>query len=259
MPVAPTYPGVYIEEVPSGVRTITGVATSITAFIGRTPRGPVNSATEITSFGDFERTFGGLAASYPLTYAVRDFYQNGGSTAVIVRLFKFDNGTGVADVTVGELKLAASSPGSWGAKLRADVEVVDDAEAKASMGLAPDDALFNLRVRDTRPGGAVERILNLVVPKDKKKDVVRRPDKVLARESNLVRWKGDWPAAENDRPEAANVKNGASDTASADEKAAEDAAKAYTDAKNALVANPAKAAGYQKAQGDLQVAHLDQG
>ena len=39
MPITPTYPGVYIEEVPSGVRTITGVATSITAFIGRALRG----------------------------------------------------------------------------------------------------------------------------------------------------------------------------------------------------------------------------
>lgn len=42
MPVTLSYPGVYIEEVPSGVRTITGVATSITAFIGRTLRGPAN-------------------------------------------------------------------------------------------------------------------------------------------------------------------------------------------------------------------------
>ena len=42
MPVTPTYPGVYIEEVPSGVRPITGVATSITAFVGFARRGPVN-------------------------------------------------------------------------------------------------------------------------------------------------------------------------------------------------------------------------
>lgn len=34
MPVTPTYPGVYIEEVPRGVRAITGVATSIAAFVG---------------------------------------------------------------------------------------------------------------------------------------------------------------------------------------------------------------------------------
>ena len=60
MPVQPTYPGVYIEELPSGVRTITGVATSITAFIGRTLRGDLDEAVTITSFADFERLYGGL-------------------------------------------------------------------------------------------------------------------------------------------------------------------------------------------------------
>lgn len=88
MPVQPTYPGVYIEEIPSGVRTITGVATSITAFLGRTARGPVNEPFTITSYGDFERTFGGLLVDYPMSYAVRDFYLNGGSEAIIVRLFR---------------------------------------------------------------------------------------------------------------------------------------------------------------------------
>lgn len=86
MPVTPTYPGVYIEEIPSGVRTITGVATSITAFIGRALRGPVNQAVTINSYGNFERVFGGLWAESTLGYAVRDFYLNGGSRAIIVRL-----------------------------------------------------------------------------------------------------------------------------------------------------------------------------
>ncbi|RME01414.1 MAG: phage tail sheath family protein, partial [Bacteroidetes bacterium] len=74
MPVRPTYPGVYIEEVPSGVRTITGVATSITAFIGRALRGPVDEPTIINNFGDFERKFGGLWVDGPMSYAVRDFF-----------------------------------------------------------------------------------------------------------------------------------------------------------------------------------------
>jgi Bacteriophage tail sheath protein len=87
MPVTTTYPGVYVEEIPSGVRTIVGVATSITAFIGRAVRGPVNEATTINSFGDFERIFGGLWIESSLGFAVRDFYLNGGSQAVIVRLF----------------------------------------------------------------------------------------------------------------------------------------------------------------------------
>src|SRR6202043_2056104 len=88
MPATLTYPGVYIEEIPSGVRTITGVATSITAFLGRAPRGPTNEPTTANSFGDFERQFGGLDVNYPMSYAVRDFYLNGGSKALIVRLEK---------------------------------------------------------------------------------------------------------------------------------------------------------------------------
>src|SRR5262245_46773209 len=87
MPVAPTYPGVYVEEVPSGVRTITGVATSIAAFIGRAARGPTDTATTLTSYADFERIFGGLWTESSLGYAVRDFFQNGGGQAIAVRLF----------------------------------------------------------------------------------------------------------------------------------------------------------------------------
>ncbi|KAA3657734.1 MAG: phage tail sheath family protein [Chloroflexi bacterium] len=87
MPVTPTYPGVYIEEIPSGVRTITGVATSITAFVGRAKRGPVDEPITINNYGDFERRFGGLWNDSTLGFAVRDFYLNGGAQAIIVRLF----------------------------------------------------------------------------------------------------------------------------------------------------------------------------
>src|SRR5262249_15336119 len=87
MPITPTYPGVYIEEIPSGVRTIIGVATSITAFVGAAPRGPVNSPTTINNFGDYQRAFGGLSLNSSMSFSVRDFFQNGGTQAVIVRLF----------------------------------------------------------------------------------------------------------------------------------------------------------------------------
>ena len=52
MPATLSYPGVYLEEIPSGVRTITGVATSITAFLGRAISGLVNEPIAINSFGD---------------------------------------------------------------------------------------------------------------------------------------------------------------------------------------------------------------
>ena len=60
MPVTTTYPGVYLEELPSGVRPLVGVATSITAFVGWSPRGPENDAIRIQSFGDYQRRFGDL-------------------------------------------------------------------------------------------------------------------------------------------------------------------------------------------------------
>jgi len=88
MPTIPTYPGVYIEEIPSGVRTITGVSTSVTAFVGSAKRGPINKAVRILSYSDYERRFGGLDADSQMSYAVRQFFLNGGSEAWVVRLAK---------------------------------------------------------------------------------------------------------------------------------------------------------------------------
>ena len=129
MPVAPTYPGVYIEEIPSGVRTIVGVATSITAFIGRAPRGPVDEPITINSFGDYERAFGGLSFNYPMSYAVKDFYLNGGGQAIVVRLFKKTDGKEPnAKISLNDLKLEAATPGRWGEFLRFKVDYagIDD-------------------------------------------------------------------------------------------------------------------------------------
>jgi phage tail sheath protein FI len=81
-----TYPGVYVEEIPSGARTITGVATSVTAFIGAAKRGPVNRPVCIRSFADFEQRFGGLVANLELGYAVRLFFLNGGTDSWVVRI-----------------------------------------------------------------------------------------------------------------------------------------------------------------------------
>jgi len=88
MPVQVTYPGVYIEEISSGAHTITGVATSITAFVGRAAQGLIEEPMTIFGFGDYEREFGGLSHDYPMSFAVQDFFLNGGSQAIIVRLYK---------------------------------------------------------------------------------------------------------------------------------------------------------------------------
>src|ERR1041385_4609472 len=128
MPVALTFPGVYIEEVPSGVRTITGGATSITAFIGRAFQVPVNQPVRIQSFADYERMFGGLWQDSTMSQAISHFSQPGGNDAIIVRIFNplVDLAASTATITLatpgGSLLLEASSPGLWGSALRASVD-----------------------------------------------------------------------------------------------------------------------------------------
>jgi phage tail sheath protein FI len=143
MPIAPTYPGVYIEEIPSGVHTITGVATSITAFIGFTSRGPVNEAVHIFSFADFERAFGGLAVDSPMSHCIKHFFQNGGTEAYVVRVAQ---GAVAATVTmkntttgvVNVLDVEAASEGTWGNNLQLDVDY----------DTANPSSLFNLRITE---------------------------------------------------------------------------------------------------------------
>jgi phage tail sheath protein FI len=165
MPSALTFPGVYVEEIPSGVRTITGVATSIAAFVGRTRKGPAQNPRTITSWADFERVFGGLSRDYPLSYAVRDFYENGGTTAIILRLFKAGGTPGLSKFAVGNLKLMATSEGKWGDKIGIKIDKVGITEAVAD---AVDPALtaadfFNLTVINGGPSGPKEIYLGVTL------------------------------------------------------------------------------------------------
>jgi hypothetical protein len=183
-----SYPGVYIEEIPSGVRTIVGVPTSIAAFIGRALRGPTNKAVVINGFGDFERIYGGLWRDSSLGYAVRDFFLNGGGQAIIVRLYKAGTTAAKATFSVSNLNFEAANEGAWGANLVAILDTNVSAVVAAQMGVAVGD-LFNLTFKDTAPGGASEEIRNVTVI-----DSSRRIDKVLELESNLARWHGSLPS-----------------------------------------------------------------
>ena len=194
MPATLTYPGVYVEEIPSGVHTITGVATSITAFIGQADKGPVDEAFVINSFGDYERNFGGLSLKSTMSFAVRDFYLNGGSKAVIVRV---TNGAATARATIpsasvsppspnppgDNLLLDASSPGLWGNNL----SVLVDHKTKDANSANPDPTLFNVTIFETNP------VTNQVVNSEKFLNVSVDPDnvrfiaKVLEQGSALMR------------------------------------------------------------------------
>lgn len=185
MPVTLSYPGVYVSEIPSGVHAITGVPTSIAAFVGRAVKGGVNAATTVTSYAEYERVFGGLAAYSSMGFAVRDFFLNGGATAVIVRLYRNDPADGAKAATVllpaGGLALEAATPGTWGQSLRVAVDLNVPSGMAASMGVDP-ATVFNLAVTDTSTGAA-EYFNNLTVA-----DHPSRVDRVLKARSNLLAY-----------------------------------------------------------------------
>jgi phage tail sheath protein FI len=102
-----------MEEKPSAARPIEAVGTSVAAFVGPAPRGPVDRAKRITSFHEFVREFGGLDSRSFLGYSVQHFFANGGREAYVVRLASDDARS--ASVTLSRaLKVKARSPGVWG-------------------------------------------------------------------------------------------------------------------------------------------------
>ncbi len=128
MPIQPTYPGVYIEEIPSGVRTITGVATSVAAFIGYFRRGPVDHAVQIFNMGDFERIFGGLDVLSEASYAIQQFFLNGGTQAYVIRVaagnLRHSNVviSNVSPAGGDVLTIRAIDEGTWGDNIRVKID-----------------------------------------------------------------------------------------------------------------------------------------
>ena len=190
MPDSPSYPGVYIDEIPSGARDITGVATSITAFLGRALRGPVNEPTRIRSFAEFERLFGGLWQSSTMSYAVQQYFLNGGTDALIVR---FVNGTESAAFVLppgkgaNDLRLEASSEGSWGDNLRVSVDYDTFTPAEA-------DRTFNLLVTEVDPSTNEPRVSEAFRDLSIDAEAARYVGKVLREESALLRMPDPHPA-----------------------------------------------------------------
>ncbi|HBB87637.1 MAG TPA: phage tail protein [Blastocatellia bacterium] len=181
MPITPTYPGVYVEEIPSGVRTITGVATSITAFVGSAAKGPTNRAELVLSWAEYERKFGGLDPAGPMSYSVYHFFINGGQRAYIVRVVTTGSQTAAenavaATITLdGKLKITASSPGDWG----------NDYAVVTSNRPAPNDKRFRLvvmNIKQDKKGIPVETFENLSMDKKDPRFV----ENVLKTESAFV-------------------------------------------------------------------------
>lgn len=183
--------GIVVAEGPGADSAIALLPTAVTAFVGRTLRGPANRPVTVKSYAEFHQVFGGLWQPSPMSYAVEQFFECGGQRAVIVRVV---NGGAPATISLPcgneSLTLAALSPGSREA-LRASVDYDNIAASE------PDR--FNLVLQRVRTRGSdhiedqeIFRRVS-VVP-----DTTRYVAAVL-QESQLVRVRGPVPATRPDR------------------------------------------------------------
>lgn len=103
-------PGVYIVAADPQERALAPARTDVAAFVGIAQRGPVDTPTRVTSFAEFQRTFGSFIASGYLAYAVKAFFENGGIAAWIVRATAPPAGTMVTSVIGQRLNLQSLLP-----------------------------------------------------------------------------------------------------------------------------------------------------
>jgi phage tail sheath protein FI len=139
------HPGVYVREIPGGSRSIEGVPTSTTIFVGETERGPLN-VTKIIGRSQYTTLFGGYrrrraAQADPFSerllmpYSLDGFFANGGTTAYILRMCDGFNVTANTTVTASRLEpggagqfVTASSPGAWGNSVRVSAALSTDGD-----------------------------------------------------------------------------------------------------------------------------------
>lgn len=137
-------PGVYVEEVENGSKSVEGVSTSTAGFLGETERGPVEPRL-LTSFADFRRIYGGSPASSDLGVAVSGYFDNGGGRCYVGRITACDRNERAGATLVDAdqepvVEVSAAGPGTWGESVAV---VVDD----GPLYEADSNEYFRLRVR----------------------------------------------------------------------------------------------------------------
>lgn len=201
MPGPYLYPGVYVQEIPSGVRPIAGASTSDTAFVDYFPRGPIDQAVRITSWSDFEREFGGLDLNSEASYAIQQYYLNGGRVAWIVRVaaanaepaervlsgaqvYSGMSGVGASGGGTGRdiLTLTASSEGDWANNLQVAIDYKGVPLTKGS------PTAFNMVVREVALVGGKRVVVGSETFRNLNKDATssRFVETVVNRDSRLV-------------------------------------------------------------------------
>lgn len=144
-----TTPGVYYETVDVTDARVSSVRTDVAGFVGIAERGPVDTPVPLESWRQFRAHFGDVIGSGYLAYAVRAFFENGGSRCWVVRVASRDPLAGIAsasailDSAVGGMpvwRVRASSPGAWGNDL--GVQLIETHRAQTTGGGATDTSAF---------------------------------------------------------------------------------------------------------------------
>ena len=187
--------GITIAEQNGPEHAITRAAVSATAFVGRTLKGPVNTPVSIASFAEYQLIFGGVWQPSTLSYAVEQYFDNGGRQAIIVRVANGGRPPSVTLPAGGErLTLMGLWPGTR-EFLRASVDYD---------GLAPTEPdRFNLVLQKTRAANS-ERVEDQEIFRrlSVKSGASRHVTEALT-ESRLARVQGEVPPLRPDRTPAA--------------------------------------------------------
>lgn len=172
-------PGVYVKEVSSGAKPIEGVGTGTGGFVGVTERGPVGKAVLVTNWSQYTAAFGGHVPGYYTSYAVENFFTEGGSKCYVVRTVHFGDiaqratkkSAAASHTTTDTITVTAASDGSWGNQLTVDIE-------DASLG----DAVTHFKAIVKENGVLVETLDELTTDSQPKSDYVVMT--ILARPAN---------------------------------------------------------------------------
>jgi uncharacterized protein len=118
-------PGVYVEEVSSGVKPIAGVGTAVGAFVGLAEKGVIGKAVLVTNWSQFVAEFGSFIPNGYLAYAVYGFFAEGGTSCYVVRAASDTakkSAVAIEDIALEDLfKVTARSEGTWGNRISAAI------------------------------------------------------------------------------------------------------------------------------------------
>ena len=188
---AATGGGISVFEAAGADQPIVRLPTATTGFVGRALRGPVNRAVRVHSFAEYQQIFGGLWQPSMLSYAVEQFFDNGGRAAVIVRVV---NGGAPATISLpcdrATLTLQALSPGSREV-LRASIDY-------DNIGVNEADR-FNLVVQRVRSLGSEHIEDQEIFRRLSIEPGTKRYVENALQESLLVRVRGAVPCVRPDR------------------------------------------------------------